>query len=620
MRMRIGLVVVLVTCVTGVAFGQWTQLATNPSWFPYGDFWGTPPTIGVDFPQYAPEPLGLTVGYLPRSLAAGVLTNGKYYLMGGWGATLVQTDPADPNVKRTWWENRESGTDIYDFATGTWSSSKWDGTGPRAIVTNPDLGATNGPGFAWEQYFTVMDPNSVPPAGSGSTATVANRFDIWDVKASGQSLRYQWRYDEAAATLTGLITKVALYENQSGVYTEVKTLWAGAAGDWLSSFKTQLSGLWKSTDATQPLTAAHVLALAQGRILVIVHTDLYPDGEVAGIILQGANWNPNRLPSESMGSRLSAYAGHAFDRNGDGINELYVVPGYPHWGGNVSIYDPADNTWVPGAWQAVGDTGLLTMQQCPSVLYNGKIYALAMNYQVGKSRVYDIATDLWSRGNELLTYETRRAAVVTIGSTAYLFGGLNTNKILTYDLAAASVDPTTTDVVDTGETLPQNTEFMSAVVYQGKIYLVGGAGGATGAGPLYKTAYVYDPSQPVGSRLTNLNKDFPFPISEASTVIDPATGKWYVGGGLKKYATDGTTMIRSSELYVLNLAGAPVKKGDMNCDGVVDFKDINPFVAILSGGTPCSAANADTNCDNVIDFKDINPFVALLSGGTPCAN
>jgi hypothetical protein len=59
-------------------------------------------------------------------------------------------------------------------------------------------------------------------------------------------------------------------------------------------------------------------------------------------------------------------------------------------------------------------------------------------------------------------------------------------------------------------------------------------------------------------------------------------------------------------------------KGDMNCDGVVDFKDINPFVAILSGATPCNAANADTNCDNVIDFKDINPFVALLSGGTPC--
>ena len=44
-------------------------------------------------------------------------------------------------------------------------------------------------------------------------------------------------------------------------------------------------------------------------------------------------------------------------------------------------------------------------------------------------------------------------------------------------------------------------------------------------------------------------------------------------------------------------AQASVLRGDMNCDGVVNFKDINPFVAILSGGTPCSFANADCNDD-----------------------
>jgi hypothetical protein len=59
-------------------------------------------------------------------------------------------------------------------------------------------------------------------------------------------------------------------------------------------------------------------------------------------------------------------------------------------------------------------------------------------------------------------------------------------------------------------------------------------------------------------------------------------------------------------------------RGDMNCDGKVDFKDINPFVAILSGTAPCNAANADCNGDAAIDFKDINPFVALLSGGATC--
>ena len=68
----------------------------------------------------------------------------------------------------------------------------------------------------------------------------------------------------------------------------------------------------------------------------------------------------------------------------------------------------------------------------------------------------------------------------------------------------------------------------------------------------------------------------------------------------------------------ITAAGPAIRRGDMNCDGVVDFKDINPFVAILCGGTPCNAANADCNYDSVIDFKDINPFVALLSSGGTC--
>jgi hypothetical protein len=58
--------------------------------------------------------------------------------------------------------------------------------------------------------------------------------------------------------------------------------------------------------------------------------------------------------------------------------------------------------------------------------------------------------------------------------------------------------------------------------------------------------------------------------------------------------------------------------GDMNCDGVVDFKDINPFVAVLSGTASCRSENADVNGDSVIDFKDINPFVGVLSSGAVC--
>ncbi|MEW6253097.1 MAG: hypothetical protein AB1716_20860, partial [Planctomycetota bacterium] len=58
-------------------------------------------------------------------------------------------------------------------------------------------------------------------------------------------------------------------------------------------------------------------------------------------------------------------------------------------------------------------------------------------------------------------------------------------------------------------------------------------------------------------------------------------------------------------------------KGDCNCDGLVDFRDIKCFVGILSGTVPphCPPENMDMNHDGRVDFNDINPFVACLAGG-----
>jgi hypothetical protein len=66
----------------------------------------------------------------------------------------------------------------------------------------------------------------------------------------------------------------------------------------------------------------------------------------------------------------------------------------------------------------------------------------------------------------------------------------------------------------------------------------------------------------------------------------------------------------------------PVHPGDLNCDGVVNFDDINPLVLALSDPAgyqaaypDCNILNADCNADGVVNFDDINPFVAILSGG-----
>jgi hypothetical protein len=74
-------------------------------------------------------------------------------------------------------------------------------------------------------------------------------------------------------------------------------------------------------------------------------------------------------------------------------------------------------------------------------------------------------------------------------------------------------------------------------------------------------------------------------------------------------------------LALLGLPPAPPSSiGDCNCDGSVDFGDINPFVLVLTNPAAweaaypgCPLANADINADGAVDFGDINPFVALLS-------
>ncbi len=59
--------------------------------------------------------------------------------------------------------------------------------------------------------------------------------------------------------------------------------------------------------------------------------------------------------------------------------------------------------------------------------------------------------------------------------------------------------------------------------------------------------------------------------------------------------------------------------GDANCDGVVDFDDIDPFVTALGGQAAyqiafpaCRWLNADCNLDGTVNFDDIDAFVALI--------
>jgi hypothetical protein len=81
---------------------------------------------------------------------------------------------------------------------------------------------------------------------------------------------------------------------------------------------------------------------------------------------------------------------------------------------------------------------------------------------------------------------------------------------------------------------------------------------------------------------------------------------------------------QSTVVYYDDICLNPVvpKPGDLNCDGIVDFDDIGPFVLALSDPAgyanaypDCYLLNGDCNGDGVDNFNDINPFIVILSGG-----
>ena len=88
---------------------------------------------------------------------------------------------------------------------------------------------------------------------------------------------------------------------------------------------------------------------------------------------------------------------------------------------------------------------------------------------------------------------------------------------------------------------------------------------------------------------------------------------------------DGDLDLAVANYYSHNvklLLNLTIVRGDLNCNGGIDFDDINPFVLALSDPLGyaaqypnCNVRNADCNGDGLVDFDDINRFVELLSGG-----
>jgi hypothetical protein len=118
--------------------------------------------------------------------------------------------------------------------------------------------------------------------------------------------------------------------------------------------------------------------------------------------------------------------------------------------------------------------------------------------------------------------------------------------------------------------------------------------------PAAPGTYVFRLENAIANVLTTVNQPPAFsPVTSANVDLTAASFSFTVGG--------------------------PFMRGDMNCDGVVNAFDIDPFVLALTNPSQygsqypnCNLNNGDIDCNGVLNAFDIDGFVnCLTQGGCP---
>ena len=112
------------------------------------------------------------------------------------------------------------------------------------------------------------------------------------------------------------------------------------------------------------------------------------------------------------------------------------------------------------------------------------------------------------------------------------------------------------------------------------------------------------------------------PLADGGNISGSATATLTISPAAATDAGNYDAVLTNACDAVTSARAAFWQLGDTNCDGAVNFTDINPFVFMLTNPAgyeaaypDCDILNGDSNGDGSVDFRDINPFVVLLSGG-----
>lgn len=293
-----------------------------------------------------------------------------------------------------------------------------------------------------------------------------------------------------------------------------------------------------------------------------------------------------------------------------------IVGGSFETAGGVPATSIARYSFATGEWSALG-SGLINQFDNPGtvralcVLPRGDILVAGLFVTAGGIPVngfarYDPADDTW-----------HAPAGGTFYGTVYRMLPLPDGDVLVGGIFSglghiARYSPTTGNWTSLGGGVsgaPQTTTVHDIRLLCGGDVLVGGrfttAGGVASTG----LARFHLPTQTWSAVETEITRASGDPIVYAIASLEDGRavfgGLFQVPGGAMNFG-----LLRSCI------------PGDMNCDGVLNNFDIDPFVTALVDPIgyaivypDCDRQNADMNGDGSVDNFDIDPFVGLLTGG-----
>ena len=146
---------------------------------------------------------------------------------------------------------------------------------------------------------------------------------------------------------------------------------------------------------------------------------------------------------------------------------------------------------------------------------------------------------------------------------------------------------------------------------QGGLFIIAGRQPSNheGWGPASSDYAIFD----IATQTLNTLGTLPAPTGSGTAAALHA-GALYIKRGGQPQAPYNTTLWRVAPTAVL-------VPGDLNCDGTLDFFDIDPFVTALLNASDyanqfpgCDRLQADLDGDGMVNFFDIDPFVEALLG------